>query len=273
MSVKLAFDLLHGLRPERSIVFLHGILGRGNNLGSIARRFVEAHPQWTALLVDLRGHGNSPKGTPNPSIANAADDVVALASAAPTPVCAVVGHSFGGKVALEVARLATIQSLDHVFVLDSAPGASPNATESDGALAVMNVLRNLPGDGYSSRAEFVAALVAAGLSPPVANWLGSSIETRDGRVRFALDLNEIQGLLDDYLERDLWPVVDDPPDGVSIHVIIGSRSGAFSEEDRKRAERAAVTGGGRITVDMLPAGHWVHIDDPAGLLAVLKSRA
>src|SRR5438067_11845085 len=98
-SVHLAFDRLDGSRPERAIAFLHGILGRGINLRTIARRFVEARPGWTAWLVDLRGHGRSPKGAPNPSLETAARDVLNLAAQADLPLAALVGHSFGGKVA------------------------------------------------------------------------------------------------------------------------------------------------------------------------------
>src|SRR5215470_8210769 len=96
-SVHLAFDRVDGARPERAIAFLHGILGRGINLRMIARRFVEARPEWTAWLVDLRGHGRSPKGTPNPSLEAAARDVLNLAASATPPLHAIVGHSFGGK--------------------------------------------------------------------------------------------------------------------------------------------------------------------------------
>jgi len=60
MSIELAFDRIDGPRSERTIAFLHGILGRGGNLRTIAKRFVEARPQWTAWLVDMRGHGRSP---------------------------------------------------------------------------------------------------------------------------------------------------------------------------------------------------------------------
>jgi len=66
-GVRLAFDRVDGARPESAIAFMHGILGRGINLRTIAKRFVEARPGWTAWLVDLRGHGRSPKGTPKPS--------------------------------------------------------------------------------------------------------------------------------------------------------------------------------------------------------------
>ena len=43
-----------GARPERAILFLHGILGSGGNWRTFARRFVAARPDWAAVLVDLR---------------------------------------------------------------------------------------------------------------------------------------------------------------------------------------------------------------------------
>src|SRR5262249_26111528 len=46
-------------RPERYVVMLHGILGRGSNLQSIAQQWTAARPDWAAVLVDLREHGDS----------------------------------------------------------------------------------------------------------------------------------------------------------------------------------------------------------------------
>src|SRR4051812_24710793 len=48
-----------GRTPERWLLVLHGIYGAGRNWGSIARRLVEARPEWGAVLVDLRMHGQS----------------------------------------------------------------------------------------------------------------------------------------------------------------------------------------------------------------------
>src|SRR5690606_41911913 len=43
----------------RWMLFLHGILGRRSNWRSFSRRWVAARPGWGAVLVDLRGHGDS----------------------------------------------------------------------------------------------------------------------------------------------------------------------------------------------------------------------
>src|SRR6201999_468457 len=48
--------------PSRWLLVLHGIFGSGRNWGSIARRLVEARPEWGAVLVDLRLHGQSREG-------------------------------------------------------------------------------------------------------------------------------------------------------------------------------------------------------------------
>ena len=40
-------------RPERLVLFLHGILGSAENFRRFAKRFVTEHPAWGALLVDL----------------------------------------------------------------------------------------------------------------------------------------------------------------------------------------------------------------------------
>jgi len=78
-------------------------------------------------------------------------------------------------------------------------------------------------------------------------------------------------MLADYSARDLWPVVEQPPGAASVHLVIGDRSGAYPAADRERAARIAA-GSARTTVDVLPAGHWVHVDDPDGLLRTLLDR-
>src|SRR5262245_33255790 len=191
MTVELAFETIDGARPERTVAFLHGILGRGNNLRSIARRFVEARPDWSAWLVDLRGHGRSPKGTPAPSIEAAARDVLDLARRADLPVAAILGHSFGGKVALEAARLGGNNSLDHVFTIDSVPGPREPLRDKDSPLAVIDAIESLP-PAFPSKTDFIRALISAGQTRKLADWLAGSVEKESNHVRFALNLDEIR---------------------------------------------------------------------------------
>jgi len=246
------------------------MLGRGANLRTIARRMVEARPGWRALLVDLRGHGRSPKGTFAPSLEAAARDVVNLAAKTGLPLAALIGHSFGGKVALEAARLRGLPDLHHAVVIDSVPGPREPVRGGDSALAVIETLERLP-PTFASKADFIQALIAAGQSRYMAEWLATSLENESGQVRFGLDLNEIRALILDYFERDLWPVVEDSPGAVSVHLIIADQSDTYSPADRDRALRMAASNP-RVTADIIPGGHLLHVDNPDGLLDKLLAR-
>lgn len=276
-SVELAFEHLPSVAStgsqaaERRVLFLHGILGSGANLRTIARRFLASRPRWDAWLVDLRGHGDSPKSTPNPSLDAAAADVRELVARS-LPVGAVVGHSFGGKVALALLRDGrSLSPHAHVVTLDSNPGTRQAPRNGDSALAVIELLDSLP-KTFASRAAFIDAVAARGMSRGLAQWLGMSVTSDpEGGVRFGLDLNELRGLLHSYFAADLWDVVESPPGDVNVHIVIGAKSDSYSQKDRERMGAIAATQP-KTTVDLLPTGHWVHAEDPDGVVRLLLDR-
>ena len=258
-------------QPTHSLLFLHGILGAGTNLRSLAKRFVAQRPQWQGVLVDLRAHGGSLGDDGLDTVGGAADDLVALARSLSLPVGGIVAHSFGGKVALQaVARLKG--SLRHVALLDSAPGTRFDHRGSELTLQVLELLDALAGQTWANRDEFVRVLVSKGQDRGVAMWLAMNIVVEGGRARFALELPRIHSLLESYFSLDAWPVLE-AAQGPAFHLIIGGRSGVYDESERAKARALAAGSNGRITLDVLPgAGHWVHVDDLEGLLKVLVER-
>jgi len=154
------------------------------------------------------------------------------------------------------------------MTIDSMPGAREPPRGGDSALAVIETLESLP-RMFASKKEFVAAIRAAGYSRALAEWLALNVEPTDGGVQFALNLHELRVLVLDYFRRDLWPVVEHPPFGVHLHLVIADRSTSYAPTDRVRA-CALVSD--QVTVDVLPAGHWVHVDDSDGLLRVMLNR-
>jgi esterase len=254
--------------PDQLMLFLHGVLGRGRNWLSIARRFVEARPGWGAVLVDLRLHGDS-RDRPGPhTVAAAAADLAELAGGLDAPVRGVVGHSFGGKVALQWAALGA-DSLEELWVLDSPPGARPDAAGVEGVVQVLDALRGVDGP-LPSRDAFLERMADAGLSQGLARWLGTNLErTEQGTYALALDLDAIGEILDDYYQQDLWPEVEHPSGGHQVHLVIGERSEVFGSDDRTRAEGAAASSP-RVHVHWIAdAGHWLHVDAPDALVALL----
>lgn len=262
-----------GAAPTRSFLFLHGILGSGANWRSIARALIAREPSWQAVLVDLRGHGRSSMPPPPHTLAACASDVEALAGSLDRPARGVLGHSFGGKVAMALAaRTSDISSaLEHVVFVDSMPGARPNARGSENVLAVLDALESLP-RRFARREDFIAAVLERGQSEAIASWLAMSLERDERGVSVRFELPAIRALLDDYFATDLWRLFEEAPVSATprLHHIVGDRSSVFDEHDRERA--SALAREGRVALDVLPAGHWVHVDDPRGLLRVLGDR-
>ena len=261
-----------GASPTKAVLFLHGILGSGANLRSHARRLVQARPDLLGVLIDLRAHGDS-LGLDGPdTIANAAQDVLQTSEQWSVPMHAVVGHSFGGKVALALARIHP--QLSEVMTLDSAPGPRLDARGSETTLQVLTVLETLRLP-WASRDAFVAEIETRGLSRDLGQWLAMNLELRGESWVFRLDLARIHALLEDYFEVDLWPVVEAAAhtrQGPRFHLVIGTRSNVYSHDDRVHAQSLESGSDGYVTVDLLEAGHWVHVDDPQGLSAVLINR-
>lgn len=265
-------------KPSRWMYFLHGILGRGANWRSFARKWLAQRAaagerDWGAVLVDLRDHGDSQGLAGERTIAAAGADVVALARAVTQAqggrIAGLLGHSFGGKVAIAAAeQLRPSLGVDELWVIDAPPG--PRTQPPDrGADEVFAVLRGLP-DSFEARGEFVDTVVAAGISKPIAQWLATNlIESEGGRWRFGLDLDRISEQLRDFTVVDLWPALEaEAAAGVRVALVLGERSQTVFGENLAHAQ--ALADAGRIVVATVPgAGHLVHVDNPAGLLEIL----
>jgi pimeloyl-ACP methyl ester carboxylesterase len=244
--------------PERWVLFLHGLLGRGGNWRSFGRRWVDAHPTWGAVLVDLRLHGDSATGFEPPhTVRAAAGDVLTLVSALPGPVEALVGHSLGGKVVLGTQR-ASGQRFPRAVVLDASPSPRPDGLGAEQSREILDLLATMPRD-YATRVEFVHALEAAGQPRPIAQWLAMVLQPAGGRLVLSLDLAGLESLYASVLSDDDWDVVTSVPSGHRLGFVVGGASHTVDPAARERIRTLAP----EVTLEEIPgAGHWVHVDAP-----------
>jgi esterase len=255
-----------GATPEKWLLVLHGIYGTGRNWGSIARRVVEARPEWGVLLVDLRLHGGSQGFAPPHTLEATARDVDTLVARLDFHAAAVLGHSFGGKVSLLYAR-EHAEGVRQVWVIDS----TLEVREPSGsAWRIIEVVRSLP-EEWTSREELVDALEGHGYPRPLGQWLAMNLERGEGGFRWRLDWDGVEEMLRDYFRTDLWEVVEHPPAGVEVHVIKATESEALDEADVARVE-AAARAGGRTFLHRVEGGHWINTDNPDAVVRLLVER-
>jgi pimeloyl-ACP methyl ester carboxylesterase len=253
------------------MLFLHGILGTRANWRGVARRFVEGRDGWGAVLVDLREHGESLGFRGPHTVSAAAADVADLVQALDLPIRGALGHSFGGKVVLEWLEGRRTEPTE-AWIIDASPSAISADRESTATGEVLRTLARLPRD-WPSREAFVDAIIEAGQPEAIAQWLAMNLKrTEHGRRSFGPELAAIRSLAEDYARRDLWKVIEHPPLHATLDFVVGGRSSAFSPADRVRLKRI-VASDPRVSLhELAEAGHWVHVDAPDALVALLISR-
>ena len=125
-----------------------------------------------------------------------------------------------------------------------------------------------------TRKFLVDSLVGAGFTLEGAQWMTTNLtpcssevfpDAPDGALTWTFDLPGIVQMYKSYEETDLWPMLETPPDGLEVDFVRAERS-AFVWAD---ADVARMTDTGARVHFLRDASHWVHIDNPEGLLEIL----
>ena len=248
-----------------TIFILHGLMGAGRNWRSFAKQLRQrlGEQDWRVVLVDLRGHGASAsvgQGAGH-GVVEAARDVDALAKMIGTAPSVVVGHSLGGKIALEYSKLATTAP-KQTWSLDSVPGR----VEADphGVAEVLSAIRALP-RRIPSRKWLAQALPQ--FSAELVDWIGSNLKNvRDGgsELELVFNLDTVMQLYDSYQKTDSWHAIEDEASG--IYIVKAENSTRWSTACVERLKNSSAN----FQV-LANAGHWVHTDNPNGLLEILAT--
>uniref|UniRef100_A0A0D9V834 AB hydrolase-1 domain-containing protein n=1 Tax=Leersia perrieri TaxID=77586 RepID=A0A0D9V834_9ORYZ len=289
----LAFDEIQ-LSPEKpytaTAFVLHGLLGSGRNWRSFSRSLASElrdrspSDEWRMVLVDLRNHGRSAgiKGlNPPHDMSSAARDLADLVKARGWAwPDVVVGHSMGGKVALDFAESCSRgeygDSADlpkQLWVLDSVPG-QVETDNSDGEVErVLQTLASLP-PSLPSRKWVVDHMLNLGFSKSLSEWIGSNLKKDNEQVTWAFDLQAAIDMFNSYRERSYWTLLENPPKGMDIAIVQADRSDRWNPDDVQRlkalSRRESKPDAGKFYLHVLPnSGHWVHVDNPKGLLEIM----
>ena len=247
----------------RHIVLLHGIMGSKRNMRGFAGQLVAAFPDTEVLLVDLPYHGDSKVVGLAYDLRTCAQEILALIDSLHFPADILMGHSFGGQVALACSEL---RKFKQVVVLDAVPGKikSVNLTVNQ----VIKVLHQLK-PPFASRKELVSQMLTSGLSQSIAAWMTTNLEAGPEGLQWKFNLDAIEGMLKSYEETSFWELLKLNPNETRYDFIRAQRENRFSSDDIKAF--SLLEKNGFVHIHLLQdAGHWVHIDNPKGLLQLFE---
>ena len=254
------------IRGRGRLFILHGFFGSGRNWSGVARGIVRSRPDWEAVLVDLRLHGDSGAAPPPHDLDACALDVARLSASLGSTggPSALLGHSFGGKVALLGATRCEPAPVQ-VWVVDSTP--APGETGA-GARRMMELLTRLPAR-FADRREGADAVEAEGFPRFVAEWMATNLVQRDDAYVWRCDRPALRRLLDDFFRADLWPVVESPPLGMELRFLRASRDSILRDEDAARIARLE-SEGAPVRLETVEGGHWLNVDNPDAVVELVR---
>lgn len=130
------------------LIIMHGLFGLSDNWQTLAKYFAQ---KYKVYLVDLRNHGRSPH-SPDFNYSLMVQDMVELIRDQHIHNPAVLGHSMGGKVAMQLA-LHHSELVSKLMVVDIAPRSYPPHHQD-----ILTALHNLDLSIVKTRSEVDEAL-------------------------------------------------------------------------------------------------------------------
>lgn len=239
------------------VIILHGLFGTLDNWQTIARALAE---EYLVFIVDQRNHGRSPH-VPGMSYPLLAEDLRAFMELHWIYRAHIVGHSMGGKTAMQFA-LTYPDMVDRLAVIDIAPKAYPGGHE-----LIFDALLSVPLNEMDSRQEAEAFLAARIDDPGVLQFLLKNLSrSTEGHYEWKMNLP----VLYQHYREILAAVTGDAPSyDDSVLFLRGGRSAYIELPGDEQTIRAYFPQARIETVK--DAGHWVHADAPQAVVEHLKS--
>ncbi|MDX1572814.1 MAG: alpha/beta fold hydrolase [Methylophaga sp.] len=236
------------------LLLIHGLFGSADNWRGIARQLSKTRQ---VISVDLRNHGRSFQHPQQNYRLMAADIVDVLAELGVDKVN-LLGHSIGGKVAMQFA-IDYPQLLNKLIVVDIAPRSYPD-THSQIFKNLMAV--NLA--HFRQRNEVDKAMAAMIPDQAVRSFLLMNLTVHDDQLTWRINLEHLSCNYPSLLQAVTPTATIVQP----TLFICGGDSDYIGTEDRQQIRQWF------RNVQLLRianAGHWVHADKPEAFCQTVES--
>lgn len=235
------------------LIILHGLFGMLDNWQTIANRLQD---YFLVILVDLRNHGRSPH-TNTHSYAEMAEDVVHLLDKEGISAVNVLGHSMGGKVAMQMA-FDFPERVRKLIVVDIGPKAYPAGHDE-----IFDALKAVNLSEVNYRADAEKILLEKIANYGVRQFLLKNLQ-RNGDGSYSWKFN-LAVLYQEYMQ--IRGAVTGDAAEIPTLFIRGGDSDYISNADWEEIFKLFP----QARLETIPnAGHWVHAEQPDALYGVVK---
>ncbi len=232
------------------IIILHGLFGTLDNWQTIAKALAKDY--WV-FIVDQRNHGRSPH-VKELNYQLMAEDLKVFMDQQWIPKAHILGHSMGGKTAMQFA-FEYPDMVDKLVVIDIAPGENKSGHKD-----IFEALFSLDLEKLKNRTEANQSLEKKITDYGVRQFLLKNLtRKKEGAYRWKMNLEAIYNNYQEILNE---VSSDTPFDGESLF-IKGELSNYINESEKQLIHQFFTN----VTIQTIEnAGHWVHADAPKELL-------
>ncbi len=237
------------------LIILHGLFGTLDNWQTLAKRWAE---HYTVVILDQRNHGRSPHLDAH-SYPLMAEDIKAFMEANWMYEAHLLGHSMGGKTAMQFATHFP-DMVNKLIVVDIAPKAYPGGHE-----IIVEALNDLDINTLEDRKDADSILAKRIPDFGVRQFLLKNLtRTKEGSYRWKMNLpvltRDYEAILDNITATETF-------DGPTLFVR-GADSNYIDDGDLPLLQSYFPAAELATVAD---AGHWVHAQKPEELFQLVHT--
>jgi esterase len=236
-----------------NLIVIHGLFGNADNWHSIAQSLSE---HFTVYCIDLPNHGES-SAMANATYPKMAEAVLEWAAQNKISTFYLLGHSMGGKVAMQMAAIAPEQ-IKRLIVVDIAP-VDYQASHT----RILEGLQAIDASQPSSRKEADTLLSQYESNLAVRQFLLKNLVRSEQGFKLALSVNNIADNYSIILKK---PIIDSAID-IPTLFIKGENSDYIVAEYQEATTTLFPNASFKI---ISGAGHWLHAEKPLPFTSLVK---
>lgn len=245
-----------------NLTILHGLYGSSDNWNNISKLLSD---EFKVIAVDLPNHGKSPK-TDEFNLSFLSDSVYDFLKEKNIQKTHLLGHSLGGKIALEIASKYP-QIVDKLIIVDIAPRnyLKNEFEERENHEKIINILKNVDLSKYKNRSDALNELMKIEKTGKLKMFLMKNIKrNKNGDLEWKINIKAISDNLSQILNQ-----FDTKIENIKNEILfikaenspyINAKDIEFIKQNFKKAK-----------IKIIPdTTHWIHIEKPKTLVKEIK---